>query len=210
MNYIYLHGFLSGSGSNKGTFFRRKFAELDLTLHTPDLNDNDFEHLTISGQLDFIARYVAPLEGDITLIGASLGAYLAALFAEDNERITRLVLLAPAFGFVTRNMKKLGPEFLDAWKARGHADFFHQSFNENRRLRYGIVEDGLQHDHRKLERRLPVLILHGLQDEAVDIDVSLNYLKSNPLAELILLHADHKFTGEEERLWTWLRNYCRL
>ena len=54
-DFIYLHGFASGSQSAKAIYLRDRFAELDINLKVPDLNQGDFFNLTISRQLDRVA-----------------------------------------------------------------------------------------------------------------------------------------------------------
>ena len=145
MNYIYLHGFASGANSFKGTFFKKKFAQKKLILHTPDLNNGDFEHMTISRELNTLDRIAKVVEWDITLIGSSLGGYLGALYAQDNERVKKLIILAPAFQFVTQYKERMGKELLNEWKTNGKIKIFHHGFKSERELNYQIVEDSEQH-----------------------------------------------------------------
>ncbi|RQV98876.1 MAG: esterase, partial [Calditrichaeota bacterium] len=107
MNYIYLHGFLSGPDSNKGLFFKSCFEKLGLVLHLPDLNDGNFTHMTITSQLKVVSSLTHKLPGDTVLIGSSLGGYLTALSAMEIPQIRKLVLIAPAFGFIPRYLKRL-------------------------------------------------------------------------------------------------------
>ena len=72
MNYIYLHGFASSRHSFKGSILRKRFAELGKTLLTPDLNSDDFTHMTPSSQLQVIATTCESVAGDITLLGSSM------------------------------------------------------------------------------------------------------------------------------------------
>jgi pimeloyl-ACP methyl ester carboxylesterase len=103
---LYLHGFASGPASGKAQWFRRAFIERGVDLEIPDLVEGDFENLTISGQLAVIER-VAQGEA-ISLIGSSMGGYLAALYALRHPEVKRLVLLAPAFHFPQRWPEELG------------------------------------------------------------------------------------------------------
>ena len=49
--FIYLHGFASGPGSNKAKAFKKRFDELGISIHVPDLQQGDFENLTLTGQI---------------------------------------------------------------------------------------------------------------------------------------------------------------
>src|SRR5579872_615862 len=110
MRVVYLHGFASSPQSAKAQFFARKFAEAGVAFEAPELDEGNFEKLTISGQMQVVEKAIARASGagdPLVLMGSSLGGYLAALFAERNpQRADRLVLLAPAF------------QFLDRWKTR--------------------------------------------------------------------------------------------
>src|SRR5262245_8030594 len=98
--FVYLHGFASGPSSSKARFFRDRFAELGIGLEVPVLAEGAFERLTISGQLAVLEQTTG---GDpVSLIGSSMGGYLAALYAARHPEVEKLVLLAPAFSFMTR------------------------------------------------------------------------------------------------------------
>jgi len=110
LRYIYLHGFLSGPSSNKGVFLSQQFQKDGIDLLRPDLNGGDFEHLTITSQLKIIDNIIQSSEEDITMLGSSLGGFLAALAAERWPQVKKLVLMAPAFDFVKRYFDRLTPE----------------------------------------------------------------------------------------------------
>src|SRR5260370_16897643 len=106
MTVIYLDGFASGPLSSKAQFFRRRFAEHGVTMQIPDLNEGDFEGLTISRQLLAVDRIA---EGeDVRLMGSSMGGYLAALYAARHPEMTELVLMPPSFPFARRLPPSLG------------------------------------------------------------------------------------------------------
>jgi uncharacterized protein len=67
------------------------------------LAQGNFEHLRITGQLSAIDKVVG--RQPAALVGSSMGGYLATLFAAGHSEITRLVLLAPAFGFARRYLE---------------------------------------------------------------------------------------------------------
>ena len=55
---IYLHGFASGPSSGKARFFVDRLEKLGTTVEVPDLAAGDFEHLTITGQLQLMERLI--------------------------------------------------------------------------------------------------------------------------------------------------------
>src|SRR5215471_21591004 len=122
---LYLHGFASGPGSSKARYFRDRLSSAGMRVDIPDLAQGDFEHLTITGQLAVIERAAA---GDpVSLIGSSMGGYLAALYATRHRETERVVLLAPAFGFARRWPERLGAERIAEWRRSGTMQVFHYS-----------------------------------------------------------------------------------
>jgi len=137
---LYLHGFASGPGSSKADYFRRVLEPAGLPLQVPDLAAGDFEHLTLTGQLAVIAR--AAGGRTVSLIGSSMGGYLAALFAARHpQAVDRVVLLAPAFGFARRWREHLGAEAVERWRETGGLEIFHYGENRPVILGYQLLED---------------------------------------------------------------------
>ena len=90
MRIVYLHGFASSPQSSKARFFAAKFEALGVPFTAPELDEGNFEGLTISGQLKVIERAIA---GDrVVLMGSSLGGYLAALYAARSVQVDRIWL----------------------------------------------------------------------------------------------------------------------
>src|SRR5581483_2718768 len=96
---IYLHGFASSPQSCKPAFFWERLEARGATFRCPDLNAPEFSTLTVSRMLEHVERDIAGLGDPVSLIGSSLGAFVAVeAAARDAERgrkrIDRLVLLA--------------------------------------------------------------------------------------------------------------------
>src|SRR5579859_7208445 len=100
MTFLYCHGFASSPQSRKAQAFHSALSSRGINLLIPALDGGDFEHLTISSQLEIMEDTLkgAPAR----LIGSSMGGYLAALYAATHPEVDRLVLMAPAFGFSPR------------------------------------------------------------------------------------------------------------
>jgi pimeloyl-ACP methyl ester carboxylesterase len=205
MNFVYLHGFCSGPNTFKGNYFRDRFAARGLVLHTPDLNGGDFEHLSLSGQLAAVRELLAELDGDVRVIGSSMGGYLAVLLAQEDARIRDMVLMAPAFRFVERILNSMTPDQGRAWRDDGYITVYHYQYQEDRRLHYGIVEDAAQYDQRTLNRAVPALIFHGINDETVPYGLSIEYLRANPQAQLSLLPSEHTLGDQVDPMWDAMR-----
>jgi len=196
--FVYLHGFASGPGSKKAGFFRQRFAELGIGLEVPDLAEGDFGGLTITGQLRVIERMSA---GEpVTLIGSSMGGYLAALYAARQIEVQRLVLMAPAFCFLKRWTATLGPAALKKWRASGSLEVFHYGQGRTVPLGYQLIEDAEQYEEYP-DVSQPVLIFHGKNDASVPVEYSEEFAKRHPQVKLHVLNSDHELLNVLDDMW---------
>lgn len=191
MRYLYFHGFASSPGSKKAGFFRERLQALEV----PDLDAGDFENLTITGQLRVIENLAAG--ESISLIGSSMGGYLAALYAARHPEVAKLVLMAPAFGFVKRWSESADTE---AWRTGGFLDVYHYGEKRNRRLSYGLVQDARKYEDFP-EFQQPALIFHGLKDNVVPPRLSREFAASHSNARLHLLDSDHELLNVLDHIW---------
>lgn len=198
MRFIYLHGFASSPQSAKAQFFRKMFAARGLTLEIPQLDQDDFKGLTITGQLQVIEQAVA--DGPAILLGSSLGGYLAALFASRHDSVEKLILLAPAFQFPRRWRERYSSEDLARWKLQGSIPIFHYGYQEERPLGYQIVEDAQKYEDES-ELHQPTLVLHGIHDEVVPAAISTSYAARHANVRLRLFDSGHELTNVLEDLW---------
>jgi pimeloyl-ACP methyl ester carboxylesterase len=186
---LYLHGFASGPGSNKARFFGQILEAAGGHVDILDLAAGDFEHLTITGQLTVIEHAA---RGDaVSLIGSSMGGYLAALYAQRHPEAARLVLLAPAFGFARRWAERLGPEALAEWRRTGATEVFHYAEKRQCRLAYGLLEDGARYEDYP-DFRQPALIFHGAHDDVVPSRYSEEFAAAHPNVRLEVLDSGHE------------------
>ena len=203
---VYLHGFASGPQSSKAQFFRERFEELKIPFEIPQLDEFDFEHETVTGMLGVIDGAV---RGDrVTLMGSSLGGYLAALYAARHGNVERLVLLAPAFEFPTRWRERYKDQ-LEQWKRDGSLGFFHYAFQENRPLGYRFVEDAAKYEDRP-DFQQPALVIHGTEDAVVPVEVSRVFCAGHPNAELCEVESGHELTDALPQLWAETARFLRF
>ncbi|HUB79946.1 MAG TPA: YqiA/YcfP family alpha/beta fold hydrolase [Bryobacteraceae bacterium] len=185
---VYLHGFASGPQSSKARYFRALLEQAGAPVAVPDLAEGDFENITITGQLAVIDRAV---NGEpVSLIGSSLGGYLAALYAARHSNVAKAVLLAPAFGFARRWPERLGPANLAAWRHSGAIEVFHYAENRNRKLGYQLLADGERFEDNP-DFTQQALIFHGSHDDSVPVRYSREFAAAHPNATLEVLDAGH-------------------
>ena len=199
MRIVYLHGFASSPQSSKARFFAERFGALGVPFTAPELDEGNFERLTITSQLHVVEKAVG--EGPVVLMGSSLGGYLAALFAARSvERVEKMVLLAPAFQFPSRWRARYSAEELERWRVKGAIPFFHYGFKEERGLGYRIVQDALQYEDEPAFPQ-PALVLHGRRDEVVPVALSKAFAEGHPNVKLKVVESGHELTDELEQLW---------
>jgi len=186
---IYLHGLASSPNSRKAKYFRRLLEAAGTSVDVPDLAQGDFEYLTISGQLAVLERLAAGRQ--MALMGSSLGGYLAALYAARHAEITRLVLLAPAFGFATHWSERLGNEAVEQWRRTGSRDVFHYADGCMRPLGYQLLEDCERYEDAP-DFQQPALIFHGERDEVVPVRLSQEFAAQHPNADLEVVADGHE------------------
>lgn len=109
---VFIHGLESSGRGVKGKFFRKRYPDMIIEDFTGDLAD----------RMDALNMLLAD-KTDIILVGSSYGGLMAAIFAcEHEERVKKLILLAPAVG-----LPAFGP-FLDR-RLPVPVEVFHGSFD---------------------------------------------------------------------------------
>ncbi|MDM9585342.1 MULTISPECIES: YqiA/YcfP family alpha/beta fold hydrolase [unclassified Nostoc] len=210
MDYIYLHGFASSPNSAKARDISDHFTQIHTKLKIPDLNVGDFSQLTITRQ---IAQVAAEFNNDstpVTLIGSSLGGLTAAHLGQQNLQVQRLVLLAPAFGFLSHWLPKLGDEEVQRWQQEKSIMVYHYGEERLIPLSYDFVIDAAQYQEKLLQRPISTLILHGKKDEVIPIEASRDFARSRPWVELVELDSDHALGNVMEEIWQAIRLFCQL
>jgi pimeloyl-ACP methyl ester carboxylesterase len=207
--FIYLHGFASSPKSKKAQDLRDRFNQIQIKLKIPDLNAGDFSHLTISRQINQVAsEFPADQSTPVTLIGSSLGGLTSAHLAQQNPQVQRLILLAPAFGFLSHWLPKLGSEKIKVWQQEQYLLVHHYGEGKELPLSYNFVTDAAQYPENLLQRPIPTLILHGKQDEVIPITASREFANSRPWVKLIELDSDHALANVTDDIWQAIHLFC--
>jgi hypothetical protein len=210
MKFIYLHGFASSPESAKAVYLRNCFLSRNISLEVPDLNQGDFSHLTISRQIAQVESLFPPNGTPVTLIGSSLGGLTSAWLGQQHSQVQRLVLLAPAFGFLSHWLPQLEDEQLRQWQTSGYISVYHYGEKRSLPLHYKFVEDADQYQETQLLRPVPTLILHGQQDEVIPIAASRAFAIARPWVQLIELDSDHALRDVMLQIWEAIQTFCQL
>jgi uncharacterized protein len=205
---LYLHGFASGPASKKARYFSQRLAECGVTLEVPDLAEGDFENLTVTRQLSVVERVCA--KQPVFLMGSSLGGYLAALYAARHPEVEKLVLLAPAFSFVTRWPQALGPERFEQWRNTGFLSVPHygegNGGEREQRVSFHLMEDGRFYEDYPNFRQ-EALIFHGQHDTVVPPGFSITFSQQHANTALHLLDSDHELLNVQDAMWAEIKPF---
>src|SRR5713101_9962077 len=184
MKLIYLHGFASGPMSSKAQFFRRRFEEIGVEMR--------------------VLEEAAGGDGDVRLIGSSMGGYLAALYAARHAEVSRVTLLAPAFGFARRWPLTLGAEKIAEWRRTGWLPMYHYGAKMESRVGYQLLEDAEQYeDYPDVSQ--PTLIFHGRRDDVVPFGYSEEFAARHPQVTLRIVESGHELLDVLEDMWAEMR-----
>jgi alpha-beta hydrolase superfamily lysophospholipase len=216
---VFLHGLGSHRRGEKALHFAERFAArgwgfmaLDLRGHGE--SDGTMMGLSLSRSLADLAAALAWLPTPAKprlLIGSSMGGAIIAwhrLLHPDPHGA--VVLIAPSLAFPHRWLTELPPAELEAWRRQGVRTF--RSEWIELQIGWGIMEDAKAYDFQRLVRdyAAPTLILHGMDDTAVDWHGSVSFAETCPYADitLVLIKAgDHRLTMQKtflfDAMWAW-------
>jgi predicted esterase YcpF (UPF0227 family) len=208
-SFIYLHGFASSPNSAKARDISDRFSQIQTKLNIPNLNADDFSHLTITRQITQVVAEFPHDSAPVTLIGSSLGGLTAAHVGQKYPQVQRLVLLAPAFGFLSHWLPKLGDEQIQRWQQEKYLQVYHYGEGREIPLSYDFVTDATQYQEDILQRPISTLILHGTKDEVIPITASREFA-SRPWVNLVELDSDHSLGNVMEEIWQAIHLFCQL
>lgn len=152
----------------------------------------------VQGLIDIVA-YIRNKLGyqRVSAIGTSYGGQTTLLAAARlNPSFECLALRAPVSNYKAQEDDKLGPEGIAKWKAEGDWHWPGKA-DPNLRVKYAFYEDASQYNswEEAPDIHIPVLIVHGDKDEAVDLEQSQKLVDQLPEGKLIVVKgAGHSFS----------------
>jgi uncharacterized protein len=223
---IYLHGFASSGRSGKASYLAERLRAAGVDFHAPDLNLPDFSTLTVTRMLDQTRALIETATAPVTLIGSSLGGFVAINAAATwPDQVGRLVLMAPAleFGPSTGSgpsraqsrdgddgLKGPGGADIAAWKAAGHLNVFHFAYGRMMPVHYELYEDARRYNAMDADVTMPILVFQGRRDTAVDPVTVEAWSRRRPNVELHMLDDDHQLASSLNYIWVKLAAFLNL
>ncbi len=210
---LFITGFLSKRWGNKSKALAQWCEEKGWGFCCYDVrgfgeSEGTFTDYTLS---DWIAdaRLVLNIlrEGPpISIVGNSLGGWIAWLLAQEFQDIERLILIAPAFNMMGVRARSISKERRQAWLTSGWMPWDDEPAHKDWPLSWKWVEESETYWKTSFDRLRPVktTILHGLQDTVILPGGSSEFveqlLSRDPAfpVELQLIPGDHRLSSDEQ------------
>jgi len=208
---LYLHGLLSSPASRKAQLFKERLAASGLAVVIPDLTQGDFHNLTTSRAVAQAVTEAGEMTSPLVLMGSSFGGRVALHSAAAlDERVAGLVLMAPALNLEEVLMNMLGAEQRARWRSQGWIPMAHPVLGDGATLGIAMFHDaGVTDRLPTLRSDLPVLLLHGRQDDVTPFCESAKFAEKNSGVTLVELEADHRLSGQHDRIWSEVEPFLK-
>lgn len=209
---LFITGFLSKRWGNKSKALAQWCEEMGWGFCCYDVrgfgdSEGSFTDYTLS---DWIADAQAVLEHiksgpPITIVGNSLGGWIAWLMAQERQDIERLVLIAPAFNMMGLRAQSISAERCHLWHTAGWMPWDDEPAHCDFPLAWKWVEESEAYWKTNFDQLRPVntAILHGQQDSVILPQGSSQFVEqlrsrapSFPV-ELHLVPGDHRLSSPE-------------
>jgi pimeloyl-ACP methyl ester carboxylesterase len=210
---LFITGFLSKRWGNKSKALSQWCAEQGWGFCCYDVrgfgdSDGNFTDYTLS---DWIAdaRTVISLlmqsPEPLTIVGNSLGGWIAWLMAQEYGRVDRLILIAPAFNMMGVRAKTISPERRHDWHGAGWMPWDDDPLHRDWPLSWKWVEESEAYWISSFDRirLVRTSILHGSGDRVISPNGSREFVnvlrRKDPLypIELHLIAGDHRLSNPE-------------
>lgn len=156
----------NGTGENESE--QSEFTRLDLFAENTFSKELDDTRSILDYLTEHKDEYNYDIE-NITLIGHSRGGGIAILKTAEEKRIGKLIVLSSLCNF-----NRYSDTLKSKWKETGFFEVVNARTNQIMRMNYSLIED-LEKNKDRLdiqkavsEIKVPILLIHGMQDITVD------------------------------------------
>lgn len=141
----------------------------------------------------------------VTVVGNSLGSWIAWLVAQEFPSVEELILIAPAFNMMGARAKAISKERLHDWHTAGWMPWDDDPLHKDWPLSWKWVEESERYWAGTFDivRHVKTTILHGLQDTVILPEGSKSFadelLRRSPSfpLDLRLIPGDHRLSSPE-------------
>jgi len=152
----------------------------------------------------------APFPGDVpfprlTIVGNSLGGWIAWMMAQECEQVERLILIAPAFNMMGVRAESISAERRHDWHSAGWMPWDDDPLHKDWPLSWKWVEESRHYWKSRFDRLRPIktTILHGSDDSVILSEGSRQFVAQlltkapgYPI-DLNLIPGDHRLSSPE-------------
>jgi uncharacterized protein len=214
---LFITGFLSRRWGNKSRALAQWCEEQKWGFCCYDVrgfgdSDGAFADYVFSDWLADARTVISMLKDGppLTLVGNSLGGWIAWLMAQESQEIERLILIAPAFNMMGVRARSISAERRQQWQGAGSMPWDDDPAHRDWPLSWRWVEESERYWQSSFDRLRPVrtTILHGLEDTVILPEGSREFVehvlardRNYPIV-LDLIPGDHRLSNAEhsERL----------
>ncbi|TSA01088.1 MAG: alpha/beta fold hydrolase, partial [Nitrospiraceae bacterium] len=173
---LFITGFLSKRWGNKSKALAQWCEEKDWGFCCYDVrgfgdSDGQFTDYTLSDWIGDARAVLGLIKNGppITIVGNSLGGWIAWLMAQEYPAVEKLVLIAPAFNMMGVRAKQIQAARRQAWKTNGWMPWDDEPAHKDWPLSWKWVEESEAYWKISYDRLRPVktTLLHGLQDTVI-------------------------------------------
>jgi len=203
---IYLHGFRSQCNGEKALRYarhaisrNRSWLRFDLRGH--GISDGELKDQIISsGLTDLLSVIDSIVDRPLVLHGSSMGGWISVLAAlRRKQRISAMMLIAPAFNFVQNTLSTLPLPVRQQWQQETYMTFPDAYGREPYSLRHDIMLDAEQYDVLGINITFdgPIHIVHGENDPIIPIANTNKFIRQARLPQLTfesVPNGDHRLT----------------
>jgi uncharacterized protein len=210
---LFITGFLSKRWGNKSKALAQWCGEVGWGFCCYDVrgfgdSEGTFTDYTLSDWIADARSVISMLpcsSGPITIVGNSLGGWIAWLMAQEHARIDRLILIAPAFDMMGVRAKTIPPQRRHDWHSAGWMPWDDDPLHREWPLSWKWVEESEAYWAASFDRlrQVRTTILHGTGDTAIPPEGSREFVAhlrgrdpSYPI-DLRLVPGDHRLSSAE-------------
>jgi pimeloyl-ACP methyl ester carboxylesterase len=207
---LFITGFLSKRWGNKSKALAELCRERQWGFCCFDFRGNgdsegEFGDYTLNDWMDDARRVLQMITDGppVTIIGSSLGGWMAWILGQEFTLVRQLVLLAPAFNMMGKRAQEIPALRRNEWERTGWMPWADDAVHRDFPLSWKWVEDSQTLWAQRFQplRRVSTTIIHGLQDNVIvpkgSWEFTEHLLTQDPQypVELLLKTGDHRFSS---------------